>query len=131
MRTELIAALTTALSSTGIGITSELPWTSAGDPLYMKNMKRVYVAAEEVENTVLVPVLNGADIRRNEIIVRAYLAVDAKNQPSGLSSAITAITNARDTQLISTAYERLVDQTTDFSGDVLIYTFEYRFMKIE
>lgn len=132
MRETLLIALTNALANTGIGISSELPWSSGPEPLYMKNMKRVYLDAEESINTVLISVLGSSqDVMSRESRFRCYLAVDAKNQPSGLSSAITAMKNARDTGLISGTFDRFFDYTIEYQGDVLIYTFEYRFIKVE
>jgi hypothetical protein len=41
---------------------SELPWNTAGEPLYLKNMKKFYLDEDQVEETVLIPVLNGNDV---------------------------------------------------------------------
>lgn len=132
MRETMITVLTQALSNTGIGLSSELPWLSGTEPLYMKNMKRVYVDKEETENNVLIQVLGASrDVMSRTTIIRCYLAVDAKNQPTGLSSAITAMKNARDTAMITDAFDRFFDYTKEYEGDVLVYTFEYRFVKVE
>lgn len=132
MRETMLIVLTQALSNTGIGISSELPWSSGPEPLYMKNMKRVYVDAEESINTPLIQVLGSSpDIMSRETRIQCFLAVDAKNQPSGLSSAITAMKNARDTAMITNTFDRYFDYTKEYQGDVLVYTFEYRFIKVE
>lgn len=131
MRTSLITALTQALANTGIAISSELPWNSGADPLYVKNMKRIYVDQEESVNTVLISVLGGSDIMSRETRIRCYLAVDAKNQPAGLDSALNALKSTRDTGLITDTFDRFFDFTIEYQGDILIYTFEYRFIKVE
>jgi hypothetical protein len=125
MRSELLAYLTTATSSTVVKTVSELPWNTAGEPLYMKNMKKMYLDEDQVEETVLIPVLNGNDVIARVNTVKGYFAVDAKNQPSGLSQAITTILGAKaHTGLVNNGSES--DYTTEIENDVIIYTVEFR-----
>ena len=126
MRTQLLSYLTTATSTATVKTVSELPWNNAGQPLYLKNMKKFYLEQEQIEQSVLIPCLPGQnDIMKNTITVRGYFAVDAKNQPAGLSTAITTILSAKDrTGLGNFGTES--DYTTEIQDDVLIYTVEYR-----
>lgn len=126
MRSELLAYLTTATSTATVKTVSELPWSTAGEPLYLKNMKKFYLDQEQIEQTTLIPVLPGNnDVFQNNITVRGYFAVDAKNQPSGLTSAITTILNAINRISVSN-FGAESDYTTEIQNDVLIYTVEYR-----
>jgi hypothetical protein len=69
--------------------------------------------------------LSGNDVFQNDLTVTGYFAVDAKNQPTGLSQAITTILGAKDrTGLGNFGTES--DYTTEIQDDVLIYTVEYR-----
>jgi hypothetical protein len=125
MRSELLSYLTTALSTATIKVSQELPWTTAGEPLYLKNMKKLYLDQDQVVQTTLIPTLNGGDVFQNDLIVRGYFAVDAKNQPAGLSTAITTILNAKDqTGIVNFGSES--DYTTEILDDVMVYTVEYR-----
>jgi len=126
MRAELLTYLTTATNTLAVKTVSELPWNTAGEPLYLKNMKKFYLDQEEIEQSTLIPVLPGSnDVYQNTITVRGYFAVDAKNQPTGLSTAITTILSARDrTGIRNFGIES--DYTTEIQDDVLIYTVEYR-----
>ena len=126
MRAELLSYLTTATSTATVKTVSELPWNNAGQPLYLKNMKKFYLGQEEFEQEVLIPTLPGQnDIMKNTVKVTGYFAVDAKNQPAGLSTAITTILGAKDrTGLGNFGTES--DYTTEIQDDVLIYTVEYR-----
>ena len=126
MRTELKTAITTAISTlTQFVVASELPWEQNGTPLYIKNMKRVYVDLERMEETTLIPTLNGGEVFQNDSICEVYVAVDAKNQPSQLDSLITKILGAKNsTGLVHFGFES--DYTLDKQEDVLIYTFEFR-----
>lgn len=126
MRTQLLAAITTATSTlTQFAVASELPWSQNGTPLFRKNMKKIYVDRERMEETTLIPTLNGGEVFQNDLITEVYLAVDAKNPPSQLDSAITKILSAKNnTGVVNFGTES--DYTLDKQEDVLIYTFEFR-----
>lgn len=126
MRTQLVQAITTAISTlTQFAVATELPWEQGGLPLFRKNMKRVYVDREHLEETTLLPTLDGSDVFQNDLITNVYLAVDAKNPPSQLDSAITQILSAKDSTGI-TNFGVESDYTLDKQEDVLTYTFEFR-----
>ena len=126
MRTELLSAITTAISTlTQFAVSQELPWEQNGTPLYRKNMKKVYVDNARVEQTTLIPTLNGGEVFQNDLITEVYLSVDAKNPPSQLDSAITKILGTKSTvNVVNFGSES--DYTVDKDEDVLIYTFEFR-----
>lgn len=125
MRTELLSAIRTTLSSLNqFAVSEELPWQQNGTPLYLKNMKRVYVDREETDETVLISTFSG-DIYSNDVTVNVYLAVDAKNPPSQLDTAIQRILAAKNaTGVVNSGVES--DYTQEQQEDVLIYTFEFR-----
>jgi hypothetical protein len=126
MRTELLAAITTATSTlTQFAVASELPWEQNGTPLYRKNMKKIYVDEERLEQTTLFATLSGPEVYQNDLITEVFLAVDAKNPPSQLDSAIAKILSAKsNTGIINFGVES--DYTVDKQEDVMIYTFEFR-----
>lgn len=126
MRQQLLNYLTTATKSAAVNVVTELPWNTAGEPLYLKNMKKVYLEKEQRAQSVLIPVLPGSnDVFQNVTTVRGYFAVDAKNQPSGLESAVSLLLGAKD-QIGIANFGVESDYTTEIQDDVLIYTIEYR-----
>jgi hypothetical protein len=125
MRAQLLSYLTTATSTATIKVVSELPWNTAGEPLYLKNMKKMYLDQEQRTQSTLIPTLTGDDIYQNDLTVTGYFAVDAKNAPTGLDAAITTILSARDKTGVNN-FGSEVDYTTDIQDDVIIYTVEYR-----
>ena len=126
MRTELLTAITTEVSAlTQFAVSTELPWEQNGIPLFRKNMKKIYVDRSRLEETTLIPTLNGDEVFQNDLITEVYLAVDAKNPPSQLDSAITAILSCKSkTGVVNFGNES--DYTVDKQEDVLTYTFEFR-----
>lgn len=127
MRSQLVTALTTVLASTNqFAVSSELPFDQGGNPLFLKNMKRVYVGPTRKEQSVIIAVLPPAgDVFQDQLICEIYLAVDAKNPPSQLDSAIALILSTKDlTGLVNYGTES--DYTVEIQEDVMIYTFEIR-----
>jgi hypothetical protein len=126
MRSQLLAAITTATSTlTQFAVSTELPWEQNGIPLFRKNMKKIYVDRSRLEETTLFPTLNGGEVFQNDYIAEVYLAVDAKNPPSQLDSAITAILSCKSkTGIVNFGNES--DYVIDKQEDVLTYTFEFR-----
>ena len=130
MRIELLAYLTTATSSLTVKTVGELPWNTAGEPLYLKNMKKFYLDQDQVQQTTLIPVITGTDVFQDDLTVKGYFAVDAKNQPSGLDTVITTLLNAKD-QISVINFGAESDYTTEIQDDVIIYTVEYRLNTIK
>ena len=125
MRTELLSYLTTATSTATIRTVSEFPWNTAGEPLYLKNMKKFYLDEEQIEQSVMFPTLPGQDdVMQNTLTVTGYFAVDAKNKPS-IASALSTILGAKSRIGIAN-FGIESDYTTEIQDDVLIYTVEYR-----
>jgi hypothetical protein len=126
MRNQLVSAITSATSTlTQFAVALELPWEQNGTPLFRKNMKRIYVDRDNLEESTLIPTLDGVDIMQNDLIVNAYLAVDAKTIPSQLDNAISKILNAKNSiTIVNFGLES--DYTVEKDEDVLVYTFEFR-----
>lgn len=126
MRSQLLSAITTQISTlTQFAVSQELPWAQNGQPLYLKNLKKVYVDRERQDQTTLIATLDGVDVYQNDLIAEVYLAVDAKNPPSQLDSAISKILSAKgNTGIVNFGTES--DYSVDKQEDVLIYTFEFR-----
>jgi hypothetical protein len=129
IRDELLTQLNTNLAAhTAFSVSSELPFNSAGDALYLKNMKTVYLDEDQLEITQHVPVLNANKIMQTETTVNGYLVTDAKNQPSDIDTVIANVLVAR------TAITNIIDTNssveTEIDDDRITYTFEYNFLKI-
>lgn len=126
MRTQLLSAITTAISTvTQFATSTELPWLQNGTPLFRKNLKKVYVDQSYQEQSTLIPTLNGGEVFQNDLITNVYVACDAKNPPSQLDLLVSKILSAKDsTGVVNFGTES--DYTFDKDEDVIIYTFEFR-----
>jgi hypothetical protein len=129
MRTKLLTYLTTNLTGT-IKPSQELPWEEGGNPLYLRNPRRVYLDEPRSEQNELVPTLDGNDINQTITRVRGYLSVDAKNRNADLDSALTTLATARTVTTITNAFRREFDYSSSIQDDRVVYEFEYRFYTI-
>jgi hypothetical protein len=127
MRSQVLSAITTQISTlTQFAVSQELPWSQNAQPLFRKNMKKVYVDNANIEQSVIFPVLSGSDVFSDLYTIPVYVAVDAKNPPSQLPTLLTKILQVRDTAAI-TAYDKEADYAVEIDEDVQIYTFQFRF----
>lgn len=128
-RDSLLTRIATVLNSySQFGHSSELPFVAGGTPLYVKNMKVVYLDEEQVEITDLIMTLDKRDIQQTTTIIRAYVAVDAKNKPSQTDSMLAAIEAAKS--VIAPVVNADTIQSTEIQDDIIIYSIEYRFLTI-
>lgn len=131
IRDTLLANVTTQLSGTTCGVSSELPWDSGQLPLYEKNMKKFYLAEENQNISTLLNTLQGTnscEVYQTESTLTGYLSVDAKNQPADIASVVSSVLNSRLS--VGNAFIRECEVSTEINNDKHLYTFEYRFVKI-
>lgn len=128
IRDTLLANITTALSGSSFGVSSELPFESGGTPLHVKNMKTVYVDDLLETRDQLYRTLDQNSVYQTLTQVQAFLSVDAKNQPSDTETVITSMLNARNVITGTQVNDAFVE--SEIEADVLTYTFQYNITKI-
>lgn len=125
MRSQILTYLTANLTGS-IKPSQELPWSEGNNPLYLKNMKRVYLDEPNTEVDELVPTFE-SDVLQKITTVRGFLAVDAKNRNADLDTALATLATAKDVNTITDSFRKEFDYTTSIDGAVIVYEFEYRF----
>jgi len=129
MRTAILDYIT-GLSRGTFAMSTELPYDVSGQPLYLKNYKRIYVDADQVNQDAVTDVMNAAGFVDETTIVRAYFVTDAKQLPSNYESLVEDMRDARLTTAITGVVRRLCQVTTRYESDALITQFEYSFTKL-
>ena len=128
IRDDLITQITTNLSSyTNFKVSSELPFDSGGNSLYLKNKRTVYVDDLSEEQIQLYRTIDQGTVYQTETIVQAFLTVDAKNQPTDIEDVIQAILDAKSVVTDTQSNEAIV--ASDIEDDYVTYTFEYTILK--
>ena len=128
IRSDLLTAITAAVTGTSVSTSTELPWVTGGVPLHQKNMKKIYLDSEQYNIEQLHTTLDGNDVSRRETVVTAYLTVDAKNQPLDIDTIISAVIGTKET--IVDCYIRQCDLSSTIEEDRITYTFEFRLFRI-
>lgn len=129
MRQELVDYIGTQ-NLGGFILSQELPYSSSGVPLYVKNPKRIYVDRTEYSNEPLITTLNGVQVDSEIASVRVYFASDAKQLPPNYDQVITALRAGKDTTTITGVSRRDCVISTTFEEDLLVTELEFRFTTI-
>ena len=131
MRAQVLSSITTAISTlTQFAVSQELPFEADGQPLYIKNKKRLYVDNPVKTQNTMIPLLSFVNIMEDELKTNVYLVVDAKNPPTQLDSLITKVLDVKDSLGIVN-FESESDYTLDTQEDILVYAFEFRLRQIK
>lgn len=130
MRQDIIDYINT-LSLGSFILSQELPWTDSGTPLYLKNVKRVYVDVTRYNTEPLIQTLDGININTDISTVGLYFSADAKQLPSNYDTVVEDLRQAKDITLSTQGnFRRECDVTTEFQNDLLVTQLEYRFTKL-
>jgi hypothetical protein len=120
MREEIIAYLKTQTATLKpVAVSDELPWSKDGEPLYLKNFKRIYVAKESTAQEPLINTLQGASIVNETTSVTAYLTVDAKNPLSNYDEIVNLMKSLKSQISPQEKLDRTVAVTSSIDGDSL------------
>lgn len=110
-------------------VSSEIPWTDNEVPLYLKNLKKVYVDAEQASNEPFITALDGLNLNNEVTTVSIYFANDAKQLPANYSDVITELKTAKDITTVTGVQRRECAVSTAVEADMLVTTLEIRFTK--
>jgi hypothetical protein len=127
---DLILEWLEAHAVAGFTTTAELPWDSSGQPLYLNNMKRIYVNLPQTGQDPLIDVLNGAGVVNETTTVSIYLATDAKKQPANYDAVASMIKSTRLDPAITGVTQRATTVSTEFIADVLVSQFDINFREL-
>ena len=111
-------------------LSSELPWSTGGTALYLKNLKRIYVDVDQITEDLSIAALNGLIINNETTTVRVFFACDAKQLPSNYETVVSGIRTAKNSTDITGVSRRECDVSTSFEEDIVVTEFEFRFIKI-
>jgi hypothetical protein len=128
MRQEVIDYCQT-ISLGGFTVSSEIPFDDSGTPLYLKNVKRIYVDLPQYVTDRFLTALDGLSISNELTTVRLYFSADAKSLPANYDALVSDLRLARNITLDG-VYRREVDVSTDFEQDMLVTELELKFTKL-
>lgn len=110
--------------------TEETPWSDNGVPLYVKNLKKIYVDNPEYVSEPLITTLGSLSINQETTVIRIYLANDAKTVPSNYDTLLSDLRAVKDITTVEGVSRRQVDVKVTYNDDVMITELEVRFIKL-
>lgn len=114
----------------GFILSQEVPWSENGNPMYLKNPKRIYVDVDQIETDPFIQTLSGVTISNQVNVVRLYFSTDAKQVPSNYSDIVESLRKAKDITTIQGVNRRECLVNTSYENDMLVTELEYRFTKL-
>jgi len=129
MRQEIIDYLS-GINLGSFTLSQEMPWISSDQPLYLKNLKKIYVDRTQYSTEILIPTLNGHNVSADTTTVRLFFATDAKQVSPDYDDVVTDLRAAKDADTITGVNRRDCLVSSTFEGDLLVTELEYRFTKI-
>jgi len=121
------------VNSIGLGTfttSNELPYDASGNPLYIQNVKKIYVGAEQTTTEPLVSALDGPVIDNEVTSVSIYFSADAKQLPANYDTLISDLKRAKNITSVAGIHRREMDVSTEFQGDLIVNSLEIRFNKV-
>lgn len=111
-------------------LSTELPRQESTLPLYVKNLKRIYVDTTNYGVEDFITTMDGVRIQNEVLTVRVFFANDAKTVPPIYEELISSLRRVNDITAIDGVNRRECDVTTALEDDRLVTEVEYRFYKL-
>lgn len=129
MRQQILDYIGT-LNLGGFSLSQELPYTTSGEPMYMRNPKKLYVDNEQVSLEGVIYTLDGSSIANRVISVTVYFSADAKQLPPSYNELITDLSLGKDITTVSGTTRRDCIVSSEYANDMLVTELEFRFTKL-
>lgn len=129
MRQEVLDYIN-SLALGGYLLADDSPWRDNGVPLYIKNLKKIYVDNTEYLSEPLIATLGTVRINQETQTTRIYFANDAKTVPSNYETLVQDLRAAKDIVIDEGFNRREADVRVSYENDVMVTEIEIRFTKI-
>lgn len=127
MRNDVLTRLN-QLDLGSFSLSSDLPYTTSGESLYLKNARRIYVDRPQVSVEPLIETLDHLTILTETQTLDVWFSTDAKVTPADLDTVLARIRSVRG----QSWGDQLVSETvqSEYSGDRIIFRVEFRFRRV-
>jgi hypothetical protein len=129
MREEFIELLK-KLDIVSYKVSEELPFSNSNIPMYIKNVKYIYVDNEISTIETLIPIMSGVNVEVDIQTIRIYLSNDAKKLPPDYNTLVSLIKNTKE-DITGNYYKRDCVIENNYENDISITTFEFKFYKLK
>lgn len=115
----------------GYRVDDNLPRTEAGEPLYLKNPRRIYVDEAETDVRALITVFNGHSISSEITRLSVFFSNDAKVLSANYNELVQQIESARNIAPEQGFNSRESTVRTSYENDMLITEVELTYTKLK
>jgi len=129
MRTEILDYLK-GLRLINFNVSDELPYSTSGIAIYMKNLKRIYADMEQITVEPFIQLFGDYNVNSEVHSVRLYFTTDAKQLPSDYNTVVNDIRAGKSVTTADSYFRRDVTSSTTFENDIMITEIEFRFTKL-
>lgn len=113
----------------GFTVSTELPWDTSGTPLYQRNKRTVYASEPNVVDSIQLNTICGSNrVIARESTVTVYLAVDAKQKPTGYDQLVSGILDLQSQ--FRNFFSVDISLTNTLESDTLLAEFEFRIVEL-
>lgn len=127
-RALLVTHLTSALANTSFAVSNQLPFNSAGTPVYERNFRTLYVSDTESETIPLFLTLDLNDILITQFTLTVIFAADAKTRNSDTDTVLNTLRAAGS--IFQATTESTVNISQSITDDYQITTAEITFRRL-
>lgn len=125
----ILIELMKKMNTLSFSVSNDLPYTPSGTPMYLKNLKRIYVDNPQKKIQAFIPSLNGVNVNSETSTIRVYFVCDAKQSPSELQDMIVNMINLKE-QVSNLYFQSDCNVITQYEGDLLVTELEYTFAQL-
>ena len=119
-----------ALSLKSVSLSNELPYSTSGTELYLKNKKTIYVDVAQSQQDPAIDALNGSGAVDETTTVSVYFVNDAKKLPTDYDTIVTQMKGARTATGTEGFIQKTCNVSSSYQEDAVVTELVFSFRKI-
>jgi hypothetical protein len=119
-----------ALSLKSVSLSTELPYSTSGSELYLKNKKTIYVDVAQSQQDPAIDALNGSGAVDETTTVSVYFVNDAKKLPNDYDTIVTQLKGARTATGTEGFIQKTCNVSSSYQEDAVVTELVFSFRKI-
>jgi hypothetical protein len=119
-----------ALSLKSASLSNELPYSTSGTELYLKNKRTIYVDVAQSQQDPAIDALNGSGAVDETTTVSVYFVNDAKKLPTDYDTVVTQMKGARTATGTEGFIQKTCNVSSSYQEDAVVTELVFSFRKI-
>jgi len=119
-----------ALSLKSASLSNELPYSTSGTELYLKNKRTIYVDVAQSQQDPAIDALNGSGAVDETTTVSVYFVNDAKKLPTDYDTVVTQMKGARTAAGTEGFIQKTCNVSSSYQEDAVVTELVFSFRKL-